>query len=639
MARKTPRERPAQPDQAAPASPLPDPQALHALLDGDNAPLRARVLEVLTSPSFLRDVPEDRHAHRERVLEWLRELAAAGFGALAYPREFGGRHDATQSIAVFETLAYHDISLLVKFGVQFGLFGGSIFWLGTRTHHERWLADIGALRLPGCFAMTETDHGSNVREIRTTATYDRDAGEFVVHTPEPGARKDYIGNAALHGRMAVVFAQLVAGGEGRGVHALVVPLRDADGRTLPGISIEDCGPKEGLNGVDNGRIAFDHVRIPRDHLLDRYAEVREDGSYHSPIAESGRRFFTMLGALVVGRVSIAAAAMNAAKTGLTIALRYTDARRQFGPEAGREIPVLDYLDMQRRLLPRLATTYALDFALKDLIRTLPERNERNAREIEARAAGFKAYASAHAVDTLLACREAAGGQGYMSVNRIPALLADTDVFTTFEGANPVLLQLVARALLTEYREEFGDLGPWGAVRYITGRAATRITELNPVITRRTDEDHLLDPDFHRAAFEYREERLLASLARRLRRRIGDGQTPFDAFNACQDHASALATAHIERLLLERFQAGIAAAPGPLADALRPLGALFALAAIERDRVWFLEAGYLESGKSKAVREMVNRLVSRVRPAAVPLADGFGIPEPLLPPLVRRGHVS
>ena len=636
MARKSSRERPARPPAGAPASALPDPGALHALLDRDHDELRTRVLEALTSPSFLRPPPADAAAYRALVLEWVEELARAGFGALAYPREFGGEHDATRSIAVFETLAYHDLSLLVKFGVQFGLFGGSIFWLGTRSHHERWLAAAGSLALPGCFAMTETDHGSNVREIRTTATFDPAAGEFVIHTPEPGARKDYIGNAALHGRMAVVFAQLDVGGTSHGVHALVVPLRGEDGRVLPGVSIEDCGMKEGLNGVDNGRITFDHVRVPRDHLLDRYARVRDDGTYHSPIADPGRRFFTMLGALVVGRVSIAAAAMNASKSGLAIAIRYTDVRRQFGPTPGEEVPVLDYLDMQRRLLPRLATTYALDFGLKDLIRELTERNDDNTREIEARAAGFKAYASAHAVESLLACRQACGGQGYMAENRLPALLVDTDVFTTFEGANPVLLQLVARALLTEYREEFGELGPWAGVRWLAGRAAARLAELNPVITRRTDEEHLLDPGFHRAALEYREERLLGSLARRLRRRIGDGMPVTEAFNACQDHAIALASAHVEQLLLDRFLEGIeTAGDRALADVLRPVCALFALTAIERDRGWFLESGYLEPGKSKAVREMVNRLLGRLRPWAVPLADGFGIPEPLLPALVRR----
>ena len=140
--------------------------------------------------------------------------------------------------------------------------------------------------------MTETGHGSNVRDIRTTARYDPKSRGFVVHTPNAEDRKDYIGNAALHGRTAVVFAQLEVDGERHGVHALVVPIRDARGNHLPGVRIEGCGDKLGLNGVDNGRIRFDHVRVPRTALLNRFGDVGPDGTYSSPIPDPSKRFFT-----------------------------------------------------------------------------------------------------------------------------------------------------------------------------------------------------------------------------------------------------------------------------------------------------------------------------------------------------------
>src|SRR5919198_1453047 len=153
---------------------------------------------------------------------------------------------AGRSVAGFETLAFGDLSLLVKCGVQFGLFGGAVLHLGTEKHHERYLGRIARLDLPGCFAMTETGHGSNVQALRTTATYDPAAEEFVVHTPDDDARKDYIGSAARDGRIAAVFAQLIVGGESRGVHALLVPIRDEDGTVCEGVTITDCGQKLGL---------------------------------------------------------------------------------------------------------------------------------------------------------------------------------------------------------------------------------------------------------------------------------------------------------------------------------------------------------------------------------------------------------
>lgn len=627
-------------------------RALHHVLDGDRSELRREVLDLIQGDAFAVPFGTPTAAYRERVLELLRVVADRGLGSVAFPREHGGRADVEGSLVVFETLAYGDLSLLVKFGVQFGLFGGSILNLGTAKHHAKYLPDVGTLDLPGCYGMSETRHGSNVRDVETTARYDVETGEFVIHTPHPLARKDWLGNAAEHGQMATVFAQLEVDGESHGVHAFLVPIRDG-GRVLGGVSIEDCGHKLGLNGVDNGRISFDQVRIPRDNLLDRFAQVSPEGEYASPIASEGRRFFTMLGTLVAGRVSIAAASLSAAKKGLAVAVRYSDRRRQFGPEAGPEVPVLDYVTQQRVLLPRLATTYALDFAVKDLIGRYgaakqaevdalaggasPEhKSSPDQRELEVVAAGLKAFSSWHTIDTLQAAREACGGKGYLSENLFGRLKQDTDVFATFEGANVVLLQLVAKGLLTQYRREMGDLQFWGIVRYIAEVATRRLTELNPVTVRKHDDEHLLDPSFHFSAFSYREDRLLGTVARRLKERIDQGVDPFDAMNQCQDHLVTLALAHVDRLILERFQEGVrkAAADGiddaPM-DALTSMYRLYALATLERSRAWYLEAGYFEPAKSKAIRTMVNRLCAEIRPHATMLVDAFGIPDSLLGP--------
>ncbi len=620
--------------QRSEATPF-EPAALHAYLESDRSELRSEILEALADPVLRIPHGTPSPEYRERVLDAVKELADRGWGGIAYPEEFGGMGDPGGAVAAFETLAYGDLSVLVKYGVQFGLFGGSIFQLGTGRHHRAYLRRVATLELPGCYAMTEGDHGSNVRELETVATHDPETDELVVTTPHEGAGKDWIGNAARHGRLATVFARLVVAGEDHGVHAILVPIRDGKGKALPGVRIEDRGLKEGLNGVDNGRLWFDGVRVPRANLLDRFAHIDDDGAYHSPIPSEGRRFFTMLGTLVGGRVSIAAASVSASKTALTIAVRYGDERRQFGPTGAHEVPVLDYLVHQRLLLPRLATTFGLHFAIRDLQRrfhanaTAGEGGETD-ESVEVRAAGLKAYASWHAVDTIQKCREACGGRGYLAENRFGRLLTDTDVFTTFEGANPVLMQLVAKGLLSRFKDEMGDLRLWGAVRWLAERAQTNVTELNPVVTRRTDSDHLRDPDFHAAAFEYREERLVRSLAQRLKARIDDGMDSFHALNECQDHAVAAAHAHVERLILEAFRDGVARAPSPgLSEALASLATLWALSRMEADRGWFLETGYVEGGKARALRAEVNALCGEVRETARFLVDGFGIPDEVL----------
>ena len=603
-----------------------------------HADLRREVMETLASDArFRRPLEMDRDAHRARVQEALEVIAERGWGALAYPEDLGGEAAPGRAVAAFETLAFGDLSVLVKHGVHFGLFGGAVLQLGTRRHHERWLPAVARLEAPGCYAMTEVGHGSNVRDLETTATYRSADDAFEIHTPRPGARKDWIGNAALHGRVAAVFARLLVDGEDHGVHAFVVPLRDDAGRPLPGVDLEDRGAKEGLNGVDNGLIAFDRVRVPRDALLDRFGRVTDEGRYTSPIPSPGRRFFTMLGTLVGGRISIAAASVSAAKTGLVIAVRHGERRRQFGPSGGDEVPLLHYRVHQRLLLPRLAATYGFHFAVRSLVARYDEAQKTGGdaaddalREIEVEAAGLKALASWHCVDTLQACREACGGVGYLAANRFGGLKADTDVFTTFEGANPVLLQLVAKGLLSAYREEMGDLRLWGVVRYLADRAETRLTELNPVVTRRTDPEHLRDPELHLAAFRYREERLLGSAARRLKALLDEGIDSFEAMNRVQDHLVTLAEAHVERVVLERFHDGATRAPTPgLSEVLRALCALWALTRMEAHAGWYLETGYVEAAKSRAVRAQVNALCDELREHAVFLVDGFGIPDAVL----------
>jgi len=604
--------------------------ALQDVTAGKRAATRRRVFGILSGPGFERRSELSKEAHREQVLQQLKVLAADGIGALSYPEEYGGSSDMGRFAVAFETTAFYDLSLTIKFGVQFGLFGGTIHALGTKRHHDRYLRQAGTVELPGCFAMTELGHGSNVADIETTATYDPAIGEFEIDTPADSAQKNYIGNAAVHGRLAVVFAQLVVVGEVHGVHALLVPIRNTKGETMPGVRIEDCGQKLGLNGVDNGRIWFDHVRVPRESLLNRYADVSPEGEYLSPIESPSKRFFTTIGALVAGRVSVALGALGAMKSGLAIAIRYGDRRRQFGASGAPETCLLDYRTHQRKLLPRLASAYALDFALKYLVDRFANRTEEDRREIETLAAGLKAYATWANIESLQICREACGGQGYLSENRFDDLKADTDIFCTFEGDNTVLMQLVVKSLLSDYRRQFEDARPFTLLKYVAARAADAVREPHPLAARNADSDHLRDPEFHLDAFRYREQRLLGSLARRLKHRLDQGMDSFYALVDVQDHVMAAANAHAERIVIEQFVKGVAGCVDPaVRTALGKLSVLFALSRIEADRGWFLEAGYLSTAKSHAIREQVNVLCAEIRPDAVGLADGFGIPDLLL----------
>ncbi|MFL6159675.1 MAG: acyl-CoA dehydrogenase [Marmoricola sp.] len=625
-----------------------DVPALTALLDGTYVEVRDLTRKRLVEyASVLDDQREmDRAEFRERVKQVVVELAGTGQTGLGFPTEYGGGGDIGASIAAFETMALGDLSVLVKVGVQFGLFGGAILQLGTKKHHDAYLQDLVSADLLGCFAMTESGHGSNVQALGTTATYDVATQEFVITTPDDHARKDYIGNAAAHARVAVVFAQLLIGGESQGVHAFVVPIRDDQGQVLDRVRIEDDGPKIGLNGVDNGRIWFDGVRVPRENLLNRYADVTEGGAYQSEIENPDRRFFTMLGTLVQGRVCVGGAAINTSKVALAIAVKYALGRRQFGNPGEAEELLLDYGLHQRRLLPLVARTYALHFAQEVLLGELhavfsatEEVDEHTRRALESRAAGTKALGTWHASRTIQECREACGGAGYLSANRFDAMRADTDVFTTFEGDNHILLQLVAKGLLTDYSSEFGDLDQLGMVRFVAGIAVDTVVErtsVHKLLERVKDilpggddwaqEAEIVDSEYQLAMFRWREEHMLSGVARRLKSGMDAGMDPKEVFSRCQDHVIGSARAHVERLVLEAFVDKVRATPdGPNKSALYLLCDLYALSVIEADRGWWMEHGRLSSARSKAISKEISQLCRRLRPIAEDLVDGFGVP--------------
>jgi acyl-CoA oxidase len=631
--------------------PVVDVAALTALLDGKYADVRALVRDNLAEhQQILLDAEEMSTADfRDRVRNVVVEMAATGQTGMGFPTDFGGGGDIGASVAAFETLAFGDLSVLVKVGVQFGLFGGAILQLGTKPHHDAHLADLVTGKVMGCFAMTETGHGSNVQALGTTATYDVATREFVITTPDDASRKDYIGNAAAHADLAVVFAQLEVGGEGRGVHAFVVPVRE-NGRILPGVRIEDCGRKIGLNGVDNGRIWFDGVRIPRTNLLNQFADVTESGHYESPIDDPNKRFFTMLGTLVQGRVCVGGAGINAAKVALTIATRYAARRRQFGAtDPDEEQLILDYGMHQRRLFPLIARTYALHFAQEYVAGALHDvfsgvtGDEQSRRKLESRAAGTKALGTWHATRTIQECREACGGAGYLSENRFAALKADTDVFTTFEGDNHVLLQLVAKGLLTDYSSEFEDMDQFGMVRFVASLAVEtllektsahqlfqRIKDALPGGDQWDQEAGLLDPNYQRAMLRFREEHMLGGVARRLKRGIDNGMNAGEVFSRVQDHVIAAARAHVERMVLDSFIEKTRALPdGDQKIALDLLCDLHALSTIEADRAWFMEHGRLSGARSKSISREINDLCRKIRPLAVDLVDAFGVPEAML----------
>lgn len=636
-----------------------DVAVLEELLLGRHAALRRESRAIAADPQYQKIEGLPVAEHRERVLAQLRQLVAEHDVLRSFPAALGGADDHGGSLARFEELVAADPSLQIKAGVQWGLFASAILHLGTAYHHETFLADAMHLRVPGAFAMTEAGHGSDVASIATTAEYDAATQEFVIHTPFRAAWKDYLGNAALHGTAAVVFAQLVTAAPGgprvnHGVHAFYVPLRDpATHEFLPGVGGEDDGVKGGLNGIDNGRLHFTGVRVPRTNLLNRYGDVAPDGTYSSPIASPGRRFFTMLGTLVQGRVSLDGAAANASKIALAVAVTYANQRRQFAGGTGEEVVLLDYGQHRRRLLPLLADAYATSFAHEELLAAFDEvfsgrgDTPENREDLETLAAALKPTSTWNALRTIQECREACGGAGFMAENRLTGLRADLDVYVTFEGDNTVLYQLVAKRLLGDYatslralQADRGDLA-----RFVVDRVTDVALHRTPLVRAaqtlgdlgdaRRSVGQLRDARTQCELLTDRVETMVAQVAQALApARKMSHEKAADLFDTHQHELVEAARAHAERVQWEAFTRAVERVEDPgTRQVLTWVRDLFGLTLVERNLAWYLVNGRLSAGRARAVTSYIERLLVRLRPHAQDLVDAFGYgPEHLRAPI-------
>lgn len=634
--------KPATPAARSTGGPKVDVAALGRQLLGTWADIRLASRERAAMPELQRIEGQTMAEHRERVLGQLKLLVEQGAVHRAFPKSLGGEDDHGGNIAAFEELVIADPSLQIKSGVQWGLFGAAVLHLGTKPHHEKFLPAIMSLEVPGAFAMTEIGHGSDVAAIATTATYDPETEEFVIHTPFRAAWKEYLGNAGLHGKHATVFAQLITNGVNHGVHCFYVPIRDDEGNFLPGVGGEDDGLKGGLNGIDNGRLHFTNVRIPRENLLNRYGDVAADGSYSSPIQSPGRRFFTMLGTLVQGRVSLDGAATVASAMGLTIAITYGNQRRQFTASSDTEEEVLlDYQRHQRRLLPRLATTYAQYFAHDeflvkfDAVFSGAADSDDDRQDLETIAAALKPLSTWHALDTLQEAREACGGAGFIAENRITGLRHDLDIYVTFEGDNNVLLQLVAKRLLTDFSKQFKNADAGAMARYVVSQTAERayhgtgLRRLGQTIadfgsTARSVSE-LRDEASQRELLTDRVETMIAEIAGRLRdaRKLPKADAAA-AFNRNQNELIEAARAHGELLQWEAFTRALARVEDEgTKQVLTWVRDLFGLGLLEKHLAWYLMNGRLSPQRAQAVGAYIDRLVERLRPHAQDLVDAFG----------------
>lgn len=322
----------------------------------------------------------------------------------------------------------------------------------------------------GCYAQTELGHGSNVRGLETTATWNPGEKNFTLHSPHLTASKWWIGSLGKAANYAVVMAQLVIGGKTYGPHPFVLQIRDLKTHEpLENIHVGDIGNKFGYNTMDNGFLLLNNVKVPHSSMLARFSSVDPNSNkYLKPSSPS-----LVYGTLTWVRSTIVLQSGAVLARGVTIATRYCAVRRQFQDRDAQrqegENQVLNYTMVQIRLLPLLAATFALHFTGRGMMALYQENQKRMSgdagqlaqtdrgagpeelhpgtdllADLHATSCGLKSLASTIAGEGLEVCRRACGGHGYSAFAGIGNWYADYLPTLTWEGDNYMLTQQVSR---------------------------------------------------------------------------------------------------------------------------------------------------------------------------------------------------
>ncbi|KAG5541601.1 hypothetical protein RHGRI_021433 [Rhododendron griersonianum] len=473
--------------------------------------------------------------------------------------------------------------------LHWGMFIPAIKGQGTEEQQQKWLPLAYKMQIIGCYAQTELGHGSNVQGLETTATFDSQTDEFIIHSPTLTSSKWWPGGLGKVATHAIAYARLIVGGREHGVHGFIVQLRSLEDHSpLLGITVGDIGMKFGngaYNTMDNGVLQFDHVRIPRNQMLMRVSQVTCEGKYKQ--SDVPRQL--VYGTMVYVRQTIVADASCALSRAVCIATRYSAVRRQFGSQnGGPETQVIDYKTQQSRLFPLLASAYAFRFIgewLKWLYADVTQRLQANdfstLPEAHACTAGLKSLTTTATADGIEECRKLCGGHGYLCSSGLPELFAVYVPACTYEGDNTVLLLQVARFLM----KTVSQLG-------------SRLSSKKPVGT---------------IAYMTRVEHLMQC---RCGVQRGFAELSADLVEAAVAHCQLIVVSKF----IEKLQQEI---PGKgVKQQLEVLCNIYALFLLHKHQGDFLSTGCITPKHAALANDELRSLYSQVRPNAIALVDAF-----------------
>ncbi|KAJ8688212.1 hypothetical protein QAD02_024007 [Eretmocerus hayati] len=608
-----------------------EPIELTHLLDGNpdkTSQRREREEFFLSDPELADKIPAKYRSHKEIyeeavrkgciILNKVRELQSMGKGDMdVFTQVLGG----TLGSAILR-----DGNPLTLHWV---MFIPAIMGQGTVEQQGHWIAKAWSCSIIGTYAQTELGHGTFIRGLETTATYDPSTQEFILNSPSLTSYKWWPGGLGQTANYAVVVAQLYTNGECKGIHPFIVQLRDEEThQPLPGIKIGEIGTKLGMNATNNGFLGFENVRIPREHMLMKNSKVLEDGTYVK--APSDKLTY---GTMMFVRVVIVRDVARYLSKAATIAIRYSVVRKQgqMKPDGG-EMQIIDYVTQQYKLFPHLATCFALMWSAdwiwemyNNVTAELDQGELDRLPELHALACCLKAVASSDASSGVEQLRLSCGGHGYMDSSNFPSTYGLVTAACTYEGENTVLLLQTARYLVKAWRQALSSDSSAASlpstVRYLDPRERGRRRPWKNSLT--------CIVRAHQAVAAGK----IKQAANNMDRRTRSGLSSEDAWNETSIELAQAAESHCRAFVVLRFVEMVRSLEStvskPLHQVLLHLCELYAVNSVLLRIGDFLRFSCLTNEDVPSLQKRLEEMLAAVRPNAVGIVDGFDIRDEIL----------
>jgi acyl-CoA oxidase len=531
-------------------------------------------------------------------------------------------------------------------GLNFSMFRKAIELQGTLEQRNYWLPLIDEVKVNGAYAQTEIGHGTFVRGIETTATFDPEFDGFKLNSPTITSTKYWPGGLGLSCSHAIVVARLIAGKPpaDHGIHMFLVKIRSLDDyRPVDGVELGDQGMKMSYNGTCNGYARFNNLHIPRDSLLSAHVHVTRDGSFARHITDEKGLLEKSYSIMLYHRGLITRCVSFALAQSVTIAARYSVVREQgygtFANETDTETAIIRYTSQHYRIITLVARAYAILFASKKFDRqyqtTIEENTDGSSSSASlpfthALVSGLKAWSTSVASAGAEEARQMCGGHGYVALSGLPEILCAVSASLTFEGENYVLWQQVGRYLFKQLEkfttgkkvdlemEEFMN----GIERYLHGNSPD-------MHFREVSEGELRDSSILLSIFVHRSRRLLITAYHQFKS-ISQDSKAGDAWNKTMMPILSAAHAFTEYLVLRHFKEyteTIHADEPSLELVLSRLCSLFALTTIMNPTLPFIATSFTEDGsitlpQLNQMRDHVNEILVVLLPDLILLTDAW-----------------